>query len=148
MENIKCKIKRKYVNIENNSTHFTISILFVIYKREEVKIRHAQYWYDKEQLPSLTSTQLGFFDYVHIQQVSGPPMTRKFNEYNILFPRYEEGSIDVKNGKYGMKNQLENPTFKYKQERIFCLSVAKIKSKDGMITGKRCPVLIIQGEIW
>ena len=58
----KCKIKWKEVNKDNSLTHFTFSILFVIYKREEVEIRHEPYWYDKEQLPYLTSTQLVLFD--------------------------------------------------------------------------------------
>ena len=43
-----------------------------------------------------------------------------------------------------MKNQTKKSTFKYEQEGRFCLGVAKIESKDGTITGKRCPVLIIQ----
>ena len=49
----KCEIKYKDVNIDNNSTHFTFYILFVIYKREEVEISHEPYWYDKEQIPFL-----------------------------------------------------------------------------------------------
>ena len=105
---------------------------------EEVEIRHEPSWYDKEQLPSLTSTQLVFFDEVHIQQVSGPPVTSKVNEHNIQFPIYEEGNIDVKNNKYDTKNQTKNVTFKYGQEGRFCIGVANIESKNGNITGKRC----------
>ena len=82
--NSKCEIKCKDVNIDNNSTHLTFSILFIIYKRDELEISHEPSWYDKEQLPSLTSTQLIFFYEVHIQQVSEPPMTSKFNEHKIL----------------------------------------------------------------
>ena len=85
-------------------THFTFSVLFVYYKREEVEIRHEPYWYDKEQLPSLASTQLVFFDEIHVQQVSGTPVTNKVNEHNIWFPRYEEGNIDVKTGEYDTNN--------------------------------------------
>ena len=58
---------------------------------EDVEIKHEPSWYNKEQLPYLTSTKLVFFDGVHIQQVSVPPMTSKVNEHNILFPRDEEG---------------------------------------------------------
>ena len=83
----------------------------------------------------MTSTQIVFFDDVHIQQVSGPPMTSKLNEVNIRFPRDEEGNIDVKKGKYDTNNQPKKATFK-----------AKIKSKNGMITGKRCPVSDYSGE--
>ena len=53
-------------------------------------------------------------------------MTSKVNENNIRFPRYEEGGIDVKNGKYDTKNQPKNATFKYEQEGRCCLGVAKI----------------------
>ena len=67
-------------------------------------------------------------------------MTSKVNEHNIRFPRDEEGNIDVKKGKYGTNNQPKKSTFKYEQEGRFCLGVAKIKSKNGRITGKRCPV--------
>ena len=73
----KCKIKCEDINKDNNLNHLNLFILFVIYKRQEVEIRHEQSWYDKEQLPSLTSTQLVLFDEVHIQQVSGPPVTSK-----------------------------------------------------------------------
>ena len=81
--------KRNKVNKDNSMTHFTFSVLFVYYKREEVEIRHEPSWYDKEQLPSLTSTQLVFIDDIHVQQVCGPPVTSKVNENNIWFPRYE-----------------------------------------------------------
>ena len=56
---------------------------------------HEPSWYDKEQLPYLTSTQIAFFDEVYIQQVIGPPVTSKENAHNIRFPRDEEGNIDV-----------------------------------------------------
>ena len=93
--NSRCEIKCKDVNKDNSLTHFTFSLLFVLYKREEVEIRHEPSWYDKEQLPSLTSSQLVFFDGVHIRQVSGPPVTSKVNEHNIWFPRDEEGNIAI-----------------------------------------------------
>ena len=48
-----------------------------------------------------------------IQQVSGAPVTSKENEHNIRFPIYEEGNIDVKNGKYDTNNQPKKSTFKY-----------------------------------
>ena len=120
--------------------------MFVIYKREEVEIRHEPSWYDKEQLPSLKSTQLIFFDEVHIQQVSGPPVTSKVNEHNIWFPRDEEGNIYVKNGKYDTNNQTKKATFKYEQEGRFCLGVANIEIKNGTITGKQCPVFDYSGK--
>ena len=121
-------------------TRFTFSVLFVYYKRGEVEIRHEPSWYDNEQLPSLTSTQLVFFDEIHVQQVCGPPVTSKVNEHNVRFPIYEEGNVDFKNGQYGTNNQPKKSTFKYEQEGRFCLGVAKIESKNGKITGKRCPV--------
>ena len=134
------------VNEDNSLTHFTFSVLFVYYKKEEVEIRHEQSWYDIEQLPSLTSSQLAFFDMIHVQQVCGPPVTSKVNEHNIWFPRYEEGNVDLKNSQYGTNNQPKKSTFKYKQEGRFCLGVAKIESKNGTITGKRCPVFDYTGK--
>ena len=110
-----------------------------------MEIRHEPSWYNKEQLPSLTSTQIVFFDEVHIQQVSGPYVTSKLNEHNIRFPRYEEGNIDVKTDKYDTNNQPKKATFKYEQEGIFCLGVAKIESKNWTITGKRFPVFDYSG---
>ena len=142
----KCEIKWKDVNKYNRLTHFNFSIFFVLYKSEEVEIRHEPSWYDKEQLPYLTSTQIVFFDEFHIQQVSGPPVTSKVNEHNIRFPRDEEGNIDVKNGEYDTNNQPKNVTFEYEQERRFCLGAAKIKSKNGKITGKRCTVFDYTGK--
>ena len=100
--------------------------MLVIYKKEEVEIRHEPSWYDKAKLPSMTSTQLVLFDEVHIQQVSGPTVTSKANEQNIRFPRYEEGKIDVKTGKYDTNNQPKKAAFKYEQEGRFCLGIAKI----------------------
>ena len=91
-----------------------------------MEIRHELSWYDKEHLPYMTSTQLVFLDEVHIQQVSGPPVTSKVKEHNIWFTRYEDGHIYVKNGKYDTNNQPKKATFKYEQEVRFCLSVAMI----------------------
>ena len=110
-----------------------------------MEIRHKISWYDNEQLSSLTSTQLVFFDEVHIQKIVGPPVTSKLNEDNISFPRYEEGNIDVRNGNYDTNNQLKKATFKYEQEGSFCLGVAKIESKNGTITGQRCPIFDYSG---
>ena len=141
----KCKIKCKDVNKDKGLTNFTLSVLFVIYKREEVEIRHEQLWYNKEQLLSLTSTQLFFFDKDHIQKVSGPPATSMVNRYNIRFPRYEEREIYVKTSKYDTNNQPKKATLKYEQEGIFFLGVAKIENKNGTITGKRCPIFDYSG---
>ena len=129
-----------YRNKDNNSTYFTFSILFAKYKREEVEIRHVPSCYYKNQLPPLTSTQLVFFDEVHVKQVCGPPSTSRSNECNILFPRNEEGKVDVERGVYDTKNQLKRATFKYKQEGQFCIGLAKVESKYGRIIGKRCTV--------
>ena len=65
-ERVSAKTKNE-VNKDNSLSHFTFSVLLVYYKREEVEIRHKPTWYDKEKLPSLTSTQLVFFDEIHIQ---------------------------------------------------------------------------------
>ena len=111
-----------------------------------MEIRHEPSWYKKEQLPSLKSTQLVFFDEFHVQQVFGPPVTSKVKKHNIRFPRYEEGNVGVKNGQYGTNNQPEKSTFKYEQEGRFCLGVAKIESKNGTITGKRCPFFEYTGK--
>ena len=107
---------------------------------EEVEIRNEQSWYDKEQLPYMTSTHLVFFGEVHIQKVSVLHVTRKLNEDNIRFPIDKEGKIDVKNGKYETNKQPKKATFKYEQEGRFCLGVSNIESKNGKITGKQCPV--------
>ena len=88
------------INKDKNSTYFTFSILFAKYKREEAEIRHVPSCYDKSQLPSLASTQLVFFDEVHVKQVCGPPSTSWSNECNIVFPRNEEGEVDVERSVY------------------------------------------------
>ena len=110
-----------------------------------MELRNEQSWYDKEQLPSMTSTQLVFLYEAHIQQVNGPPVTSEVNEHNIRIPRDKEGNIDVKNGKYETNNQPKKTTFKYEQEGRFYLGVAKIESKNGAITGKLCPVFDYSG---
>ena len=112
-----CKIKCKDIN--KNLTHFTFSILFAIYKRGKVEIIHEPSWYNKEQFPSLTSTQNIFFNEFHIQQVSGPPVVSKVNEHNIQFPIDEEGKLDFKTGKYETNNHPKNSIFKYEHERRF-----------------------------
>ena len=81
--------KRIDRNKDNNSTHFTFSILFAKYKSYEMEIRHVPSCYEKKQLPSLTSTQLVFFDEVNIEQASRPPTTSRVNDYNVLLPRDE-----------------------------------------------------------
>ena len=129
-----------YINKDNNSTYFTFSILFAEYKRKEVEIRHVPSCYDKTQLPSLTSTQPVFFDEFHVKQVCGPPSTSHSNECNIVFPRNEEGEVDVERGVYNTNNQPKKATFKCEQEGRFCLGVARVESQDGTIICKRCPV--------
>ena len=62
------------------------------------------------------------------------------NDYNVLFPRNEEGKVDVKRGVYETNNLPKKATFKYEQEGLFCLGVAKVESKYGKITEKCCPV--------
>ena len=75
----------------------------------------------------------------HLQQVGG-------NEYNVLFPRNEEGKVDVKRGVYETNNQPKRASLKYEQEGRFYLVVAKLESQDGKITGKRCPVFDYTGK--
>ena len=105
-----------------------------------MEIRHVPSCYDKNQLPSLASTRLVFFDKVPFKQVCGQPSTSPGNECNIVFPRNEEGKVDVKRGIYNTNNQPKRETFKYKQKGRFCLGVAKVESKYGRITGKYCLV--------
>ena len=112
-----------YRNKDNNSTYLTFSILFDKYKREEAEIRHVTSCYDKYQLNSLTSTQLVFFDKVHVKQVCGPPSTSQSNECNILVPRNEEGEVDVERGVHDTNNQPKRASFKYNQKRNYSVSV-------------------------
>ena len=116
-------------NKYNKSTHLIFSILFADYKREETEIKHAPFCYDKNQLLSLTSTQLVFFDEVYIKQVRGPPATIQNNEYNVLFLKYDEGKVYVEIGVYDTNNQPKRTTFKFEQEGRFCIDVAKVESK-------------------
>ena len=46
-ERVSVKTKNE-VNKDNSLSHFTFSVLFVYYKREEVEIRHEPSWYNKE----------------------------------------------------------------------------------------------------
>ena len=75
-----------------------------------------------------------------MKQVCGPTSTSWGNGCNVLFPSIEERKVDYKIGVYETNNQTKRVTFKYEQERRFCLGVANVESKDGTITGKRCPV--------
>ena len=127
-------------NKDNNSNYFAFSILLAKYKREDVEIRHVLSCYDKPQRPSLTSTQLVFFDEVHVKQVCGIPSTSRSNECIILFPINEEGEVDVERGVYDTNNQLKRARFTYEQEGLFCLGEAKVEGQDGKIIGKRYPV--------
>ena len=82
-------------------------------------------------MPSLTSTQLVFFDKVHGKQVCVPPTTSQGNECDDLFPIIEEGKVDVKRGVYETNILPKKSTFKYNQEGRFCIRVAKVKIKMG-----------------
>ena len=127
-------------NKDNNLTYFTFSIFFAKYKMEEVGIRHVPSYYDKSHISSLTSTRIVLFDRFHVKQVSGPPTTSRVNERNIVFPRNEEGKVDVERGVYDTNNQPKRASFKYEQEGRFCFGVAKVENQDGAISGKRCTV--------
>ena len=95
-------------NKDNNSTHFNFSILFAKYKSEKLEIRHVPSCYENNQFPSLASTKLLFFVEVHVKQVSIPPTISRVDDYNILFPSYEEGKMDVERGFYDTNNQLKS----------------------------------------
>ena len=95
-------------NKDNNLPYFTISILFYKYKREELEIRHVPSCYDKNQLPSLTSTQLVFFDEVHFKQLCGQTTISWVNECNVLFPVNEKGGVDVKRIVYETNKSTED----------------------------------------
>ena len=105
-----------------------------------MEIRHVPSCYNKYQIPSLPSTQLVFFEEVHVKQACGPPSTSRSNECNIVFPRNEEGEVDVERCVYDTNNQPKKATFKYEQEGRFYLCVAKVEIQYGTIIGKRCPV--------
>ena len=51
------------------------------------------------------------------------------NDYNVLFPRNEEGKVDVGRVVYETNNQPKKSTFKYEQEGQLCIGVAKAESK-------------------
>ena len=105
-----------------------------------MEVSHVPSCYEKNQLPSLTSTQLVFLDKVHVKQVCGPPKTSRVNKCNVLFPRNKEGEVDVERGVYDTNNQPKRASFKYEQEGWFCLGVARVESQYGTIISKRCPV--------
>ena len=70
-----------------------------------MKIRHVPTCYEKKHILPFKSTQLVLFDEVHAKQVSGLPKKSRVNDYNVLFPRNEEGKVDVRRGVYETKNQ-------------------------------------------
>ena len=112
-----------------------------------MEIRHVPSYYDKNQLLSLTSTKLVFFENIHIKQVCGLPATSWVNDYNVLFPRNEEGKVDAGRGIYEMSNQPKKSTFKYEQEGRFYLGVAKVEIKEyGAIPGKSYLVFDYTGK--
>ena len=75
-------VKKTKTNV-NTKTCFTFYVFFGLQKNEEVERRHVPSYYDKNQHYFLASTQLVFFDQIHIQQISGPPTTSQINEYNV-----------------------------------------------------------------
>ena len=84
-------------------THLTFFIVFGLHKSDELEVGHVLSYYNKNQLPSLASTQLIFFYEIHIQQISGSSTTSWLNEYTISFPRDKDGKLDEENGIYDMK---------------------------------------------
>ena len=57
-----------------------------------------------------------------------------------MFPRNDEGEVDVERCVYNTNNQPKRATFKYDQEGRFCLGVAKLEGQYRTILGKRCPL--------
>ena len=77
----------------------------------------------------MTPTQLVFFDKVQIKQVRVLSTTSQKNEYNVFFPRDEEGRVDMEIGVYDTNNQPKKATFNYEQEGPFFLGISKLESK-------------------
>ena len=69
-----------------------------------MEIMHVPSCCDKYQIPSLTPTQLVFFDEFHVKQVCRPPTTSQVNDYNVLLPINEEGEVDVERDVYDTNN--------------------------------------------
>ena len=86
---LKCK-EMIYWNKNNNSTRFIFSVVFSNCKRGDVEISPVSSCYDKNQLLSLTSTQLVLFDEVHTKQFRGPPTTIQNNEYKVFSKRWRK----------------------------------------------------------
>ena len=74
----------------------------------------------------MTSAPLLLIEEVHAKQVRGTPTTSQKNEYNVLFPRKEEGKVDVGSGVYETSNQTKRANFTYEQEVRFIFGVAKV----------------------
>ena len=77
----------------------------------------------------MTSTQLVLFDEVYVKKFTRTPTKFWVNDYNVLFPRNEEGKVDVGRVVYETNNQPKKSTFKYEQEGQLCIGVAKAESK-------------------
>ena len=67
---------------------------------------------------------------------------------NLYLSRYGEIWVDKMKSSTAMSKLCwpKNATFKYEQEGRFLLGVANIKSKNGTITCKRCPVFDYSGR--
>ena len=78
-------------NKDNNLTHLNFSILFAIYNRGGLEIRSVPYCYKKDQIPSLKTTQLVFFDDFHIKQLIRLSTTSHKNEYKFFFQDMNKG---------------------------------------------------------
>ena len=57
-----------------------------------------------------------------------------------MFTINEDGEVDVERGVHDTRNQPKRASFKYEQEGLFCLGVAKVESQDRKIIGNCCPV--------
>ena len=111
--------------VEINTT--TFFMLLNNYPREEVETRHVPPCYDKKHISSLTSTQLVFFDKVHVKQVSGPPTKIQVNDYKVLFPRVTVllGVDKVEIKEYGTITRKSCPVFNYTGKKIVTIYAYK-----------------------
>lgn len=103
-------------------------------------------YYDSSKMPKLEEDQVGWFDECHKKCLIGKQLAAGKDTF-FVFPRDENGKIDVANGTYS-----EEPKFKmkvkYDQEARFCFGAAVVTQEgSNEQVGVRCKPFDYSGKI-
>jgi hypothetical protein len=90
--------------------------------------------FDPSNLDALTTSMIAWWDETHKKCTIGGLGHSSANRHYAVFPRDENGKLDLENGAYD-ETKVDTLQVKYEKEVRMCLGVAVVENEDGIKEG-------------